>query len=137
MARKTIVTLVDDLTGEEAQDISTVEFAVDGTTYELDLTNDNSAKLRGDGLSPVCQSRSKNWRSTPRRYPPKPNPQKRQQRRRLHPRDAEIDPCVGQGKRSQRQRPRPTVRRGVAGLADRPGGDVPRIGHALSPGRLK
>lgn len=55
MARKTIVTLVDDLTGEEAQDISTVEFAVDGTTYELDLTNDNSAKLR-DALSPYVKA---------------------------------------------------------------------------------
>ena len=29
MAQKTIVTLVDDLTGEEAQDISTVEFSLE------------------------------------------------------------------------------------------------------------
>jgi hypothetical protein len=36
--RKTIVTLVDDLTGEAAEDISTVEFGVDGIAYELDLT---------------------------------------------------------------------------------------------------
>jgi hypothetical protein len=46
MAQKTIVTLVDDLTGEEAEDISTVEFAIDGVTYEIDLDEKNSAALR-------------------------------------------------------------------------------------------
>jgi hypothetical protein len=55
MARKTIVTLVDDLTGETAEDISTVEFAVDSMTYELDLTDENSAKLR-DALSPYARA---------------------------------------------------------------------------------
>jgi hypothetical protein len=55
MARKTIVTLVDDLTGEAAEDISTVEFAVDGITYELDLTDDNRAKLR-DALAPYARA---------------------------------------------------------------------------------
>jgi hypothetical protein len=50
MAQKTIVTLVDDLTGEMAENISTVEFALDGRTYELDLTEENSAKLH-DALS--------------------------------------------------------------------------------------
>ncbi|MCA1821355.1 MAG: Lsr2 family protein [Pseudonocardia sp.] len=45
MAQKTIVTLVDDLTGEEAENISTVEFALDGVTYQLDLTDENSTKL--------------------------------------------------------------------------------------------
>jgi hypothetical protein len=50
MAQKTIVTLVDDLTGEVAENISTVEFALDGRAYELDLTDENSAKLH-DALS--------------------------------------------------------------------------------------
>jgi hypothetical protein len=50
MAQKTIVTLVDDLTGEVAENISTVEFALDGGSYELDLTEENSAKLH-DALS--------------------------------------------------------------------------------------
>jgi hypothetical protein len=45
MAQKTIVTLVDDLTGEAAENISTVEFALDGRAYQLDLTEENSAKL--------------------------------------------------------------------------------------------
>ena len=50
MAQKTIVTLVDDLTGEVAENISTVEFALDGRAYELDLTDENGAKLH-DALS--------------------------------------------------------------------------------------
>jgi hypothetical protein len=55
MAERTIVTLVDDLTGEEAENISTVEFALDGVTYELDLTDDNSTKLH-DVLSPYANA---------------------------------------------------------------------------------
>ena len=50
MAQKTIVTMVDDLTGEVAENISTVEFEHDGRAYELDLTEENSAKLH-DALS--------------------------------------------------------------------------------------
>ncbi|MGH3939190.1 MAG: histone-like nucleoid-structuring protein Lsr2 [Pseudonocardiaceae bacterium] len=46
MAQKTVVTMVDDLTGEEAEDIGTVEFALDGVSYELDLSDENAAKLR-------------------------------------------------------------------------------------------
>ena len=46
MAQKTVVTLVDDLSGEESEDISTVEFALDGVTYEIDLDGGNSAALR-------------------------------------------------------------------------------------------
>lgn len=46
MAQKTIVTLVDDLTGKEAEDIRTVEFALDGVTYEIDLDEKNGAALR-------------------------------------------------------------------------------------------
>lgn len=46
MAQKTVVTMIDDLTGEEAEHINVVEFALDGVTYELDLSDDNAAKLR-------------------------------------------------------------------------------------------
>ncbi|MGH3798434.1 MAG: histone-like nucleoid-structuring protein Lsr2 [Pseudonocardiaceae bacterium] len=46
MAQKTVVTMIDDLTGEEAEHISAVEFALDGVTYELDLSDENAAKLR-------------------------------------------------------------------------------------------
>ncbi len=55
MAQKTIVTLVDDLTGEEAENINTVEFVLDGVTYELDLTDENSTKLR-DALSQYAKA---------------------------------------------------------------------------------
>ena len=55
MAQKTIVTLVDDLTGEEAENISTVEFALDGVTYQLDLTDENSTKLH-DTLSQYAKA---------------------------------------------------------------------------------
>ena len=44
MAKQTTVVLVDDLDGSEATE--QVEFAVDGTSYEIDLSAQNSAKLR-------------------------------------------------------------------------------------------
>src|SRR5947199_4616936 len=55
MAQRTVVTLVDDLTGEEAENISTVEFALDGVTYQLDLTDENSMKLH-DTLSQYAKA---------------------------------------------------------------------------------
>jgi Lsr2 len=57
MAQKTIVTLVDDLTGEESEDISTVEFALDGVNYEIDLDEKNSAALRDALASYVSAAR--------------------------------------------------------------------------------
>lgn len=44
MAQRVQVELIDDLNGEEAQE--TVRFGVDGTDYEIDLTNENAEKLR-------------------------------------------------------------------------------------------
>jgi hypothetical protein len=44
MAQQTIVTLVDDLDGSEAD--QTVEFGLDGVSYEIDLSEPNAAKLR-------------------------------------------------------------------------------------------
>lgn len=57
MAQKTVVTLVDDLTGEESEDISTVEFALDGVNYEIDLDEKNSAALRDALASYVSAAR--------------------------------------------------------------------------------
>ena len=37
MAQKVIVELVDDLDGTVSEDISTVTFALDGVSYEIDL----------------------------------------------------------------------------------------------------
>ena len=44
MATKTKVVLIDDLTGDPAD--TTVKFSLDKTEYEIDLSNDNAAKLR-------------------------------------------------------------------------------------------
>jgi hypothetical protein len=47
MAKKVTVTLVDDFDGEGAAD-ETVEFAIDGVTYEIDLSSKNATKLRNE-----------------------------------------------------------------------------------------
>ncbi|WP_375493301.1 Lsr2 family protein [uncultured Jatrophihabitans sp.] len=44
MAQKHIVQLIDDL--DEGKADETVSFGLDGTTYEIDLSNKNAAKLR-------------------------------------------------------------------------------------------
>lgn len=44
MAQKVNVLLIDDIDGSEADE--TVTFALDGKTYEIDLTEKNAAKLR-------------------------------------------------------------------------------------------
>ncbi len=44
MATKTEVRLVDDLTGEAAD--TTVTFSLDGTNYELDLSDKNADEMR-------------------------------------------------------------------------------------------
>ena len=44
MAQKTTVHLVDDIDGSEADE--TVSFALDGTSYEIDLSSDHASALR-------------------------------------------------------------------------------------------
>lgn len=46
MAQKVLVQLVDDLDGTAADDITTVTFGLDGAEYQIDLTENNAAKLR-------------------------------------------------------------------------------------------
>ncbi|GAA2346248.1 MULTISPECIES: histone-like nucleoid-structuring protein Lsr2 [Streptomyces] len=53
MAQKVQVLLVDDLDGGEADE--TVTFALDGKSYEIDLTTANADKLR-DALEPYTKS---------------------------------------------------------------------------------
>lgn len=48
MAKKVQVTLVDDIDGSTANE--TVAFALDGTSYEIDLSKSNAKKLR-DAMS--------------------------------------------------------------------------------------
>lgn len=45
MAKKVTVTLIDDVDQETPAD-ETVEFGLDGVTYEIDLSSENAAKLR-------------------------------------------------------------------------------------------
>jgi Lsr2 len=45
MAQKTVVSLIDDLDGQSEAD-ETVEYAIDGVTYEIDLARDNAEALR-------------------------------------------------------------------------------------------
>jgi hypothetical protein len=44
MATQTVTTLVDDLDGSQAS--GPVSFALDGASYEIDLSEDNAEKLR-------------------------------------------------------------------------------------------
>jgi hypothetical protein len=44
MAQIQEVRLIDDLTGEEADE--TIEFGLDGKSYEIDLSQDSAGKLR-------------------------------------------------------------------------------------------
>lgn len=44
MSTKTIVTLIDDVDGSEAT--QTVQFSLDGTSYEIDLSDKNGDELR-------------------------------------------------------------------------------------------
>lgn len=45
MAKKVTVTLIDDVDGEAAAD-ETVEFGLDGVSYEIDLSAANATRLR-------------------------------------------------------------------------------------------
>lgn len=69
MAQKVQVLLVDDVDGGPADE--TVTFAVDGVTYEIDLTTENAAELRGalavwQGHARKISGRSSSRSSAPR-----------------------------------------------------------------------
>lgn len=44
MSRRVNIELVDDLDGSQAEE--TVRFALDGTSYEIDLSRENALRLR-------------------------------------------------------------------------------------------
>ncbi|WP_431969865.1 histone-like nucleoid-structuring protein Lsr2 [Nocardia sp. bgisy134] len=56
MARKVVVTVVDDFDGH-SQAAETVSFAVDGVEYEIDLSEENAARLRESFAQWVPHSR--------------------------------------------------------------------------------
>lgn len=47
MARNEIIQLIDDLNGSSGKDVKTVQFGLDGATYEIDLDDSNETRLRG------------------------------------------------------------------------------------------
>lgn len=53
MAQKVTVSLVDDLDGKKADE--TVEFALDGSSYQIDLSSQNAAGLR-DALAAYVEA---------------------------------------------------------------------------------
>ncbi|MGH4011253.1 MAG: histone-like nucleoid-structuring protein Lsr2 [Pseudonocardiaceae bacterium] len=55
MAQKVTVTLVDDLDGGTAEE--TVEFGIDGVSYEIDLSAGNAGKLRDSLADYVTNAR--------------------------------------------------------------------------------
>ncbi len=55
MAKKVQVTLVDDIDGSQA--VETVGFAIDGTSYEIDLSKANAKKLRDAVSNYVAHAR--------------------------------------------------------------------------------
>jgi hypothetical protein len=65
MAQEVITTLVDDLDGTEISNGQgeTIRFAIDGTSYEIDLTDGNAEKLR-DALQPYIDNGRRTARNT-------------------------------------------------------------------------
>jgi hypothetical protein len=67
VAREVIEKLVDDIDGTEA--VETVPFAIDGESYEIDLSKRNAAGLR-KALDPYIRAGRRNSRATAGRRRP-------------------------------------------------------------------
>lgn len=65
MAQKVQVVLIDDIDGGPADE--TVRFALDGTTYEIDLSAANAARLRAAVAEFVGHGRKASARTASRR----------------------------------------------------------------------
>ncbi len=65
MAQKTTVTLVDDLDGGDAEE--SVEFGLDGVSYEVDLSDSHAKALREALADYVAHARCTGGRRTPAR----------------------------------------------------------------------
>ena len=57
MAQKVTTVLTDDLTGEESDGVTSVDFAIDGVAYEIDLDETNAKELREDLADFVASAR--------------------------------------------------------------------------------
>lgn len=65
MAQRVQVILVDDMSGGEASE--TIEFGLDGVTYEIDLSDENASRLRNDLASWIGLARRAGGRRQTRR----------------------------------------------------------------------
>ena len=136
MAKKVTVTLVDDFDGEGAAD-ETVEFGLDGVTYEIDLSSKNATKLRND---------LKQWVEAGRRVGGRRRGRAglRSRPRRHRSRAERGDPGLGPSQRAQRVDPGPYPGRRHRriprrDLTDRPNSaqrQVARIDPAFAGGEL-
>jgi len=54
MAQRTVVLLIDDLTGEESEDVTNVSFSFAGSDYEIDLNDENYAAFQ-QSLAPYLE----------------------------------------------------------------------------------
>jgi hypothetical protein len=77
MAQKTIVQLIDDLDGGVATE--TVQFGLDGTQYEIDLSEKNASKLRDVMASYVAHARRASRGATSTRRAARPARSDREQ----------------------------------------------------------
>jgi hypothetical protein len=72
VAQKVQVILTDDIDGGEAEE--TVQFALDGVSYEIDLSADNAEALREALAAYVGAARRTGGRSSRRQAAPKARP---------------------------------------------------------------
>src|SRR4051812_25909685 len=71
MAQRTIVLMTDDLDGE-SEAVETVRFALDGTQYEIDLSEENASRLREAFTEWSHHARKIGGRAGARRSAPQP-----------------------------------------------------------------
>jgi hypothetical protein len=55
MAQRVVTRLIDDLTGEESEDVTNVQFSVAGAEFEIDLNDKNHSALM-KALAPYMES---------------------------------------------------------------------------------
>ncbi|SCK06541.1 Lsr2 protein [Streptomyces sp. WMMB 714] len=54
MAQRVVTLLIDDITGEESEDVTNVQFSVAGTDFEIDLNDKNHAEFM-NALAPYME----------------------------------------------------------------------------------
>ncbi|MFB9929743.1 Lsr2 family protein [Amycolatopsis halotolerans] len=76
MAQKVLVEMIDDLDGSEAG--QTVPFGLDGVQYEIDLSDENAATLRGELATFIASARRTGGRKTTVRAAAAPTAEERE-----------------------------------------------------------